>query len=251
LTNGPLQLVFLDTPGLHEPRSKLAEYMVKQVRESVADVDLAVLVTDSLGEIAKAEYDLMQRFKEQGLPAVLCVNKIDLLKNKGDMLAKIAAFSKEFEFDQVIPVSALTGDGLDILLEEIGKYAQPGPHFFEDDVLTDMPERAIAAELIREKLLTDLSDEVPHGIAVGIESMKEREDKDLIDIEATIYCEKESHKGIVIGKKGAMLKRVGIEAREELERFLGCKVNLQLWVKVKEDWRNREGLLRNLGFKET
>ena len=225
--------------------------MVKQVRESVADVDLAVLVTDSLGEIAKAEYDLMQRFKEQGLPAVLCVNKIDLLKNKGDMLAKIAAFSKEFEFDQVIPVSALTGDGLDILLEEIGKYAQPGPHFFEDDVLTDMPERAIAAELIREKLLTDLSDEVPHGIAVGIESMKEREDKDLIDIEATIYCEKESHKGIVIGKKGAMLKRVGIEAREELERFLGCKVNLQLWVKVKEDWRNREGLLRNLGFKET
>jgi len=250
LTKGPLQLVFLDTPGLHQPRSKLAEYMVKQIGESVADVDLAVLVTEPLGEIAKAEHDLMQRFQDQGLPAILCINKIDLLQNKEAMLAKIAAFSKEFDYDQVVPVSALTGDGLDILLEEIGKYAQPGPHFFEDDILTDMPEQAVAAELIREKLLTDLSDEVPHGIAVGIESMKEREDRDLIDIQATIYCEKESHKGIVIGKNGAMLKRVGIEAREELERFLDCKVNLQLWVKVKEDWRNREGLLRNFGFTE-
>jgi len=247
-TDGPVQLVFIDTPGLHRPRTKLADFMVKQVGDSVADVDVAILVTEPTGEPAPAELDLIERFKNMGLPAVLAVNKIDTLKHKEDMLAKISEFSGLFEFASVVPISALTGDGLDVLLDVMRGYAEPAPHFFDDDQLTDQPERAIVAELIRERMLCDLESEVPHGIAVSIESMKERESGDMIDIQAMIYCEKESHKGIIIGKNGAMLKKIGTEARAEIESFLGCRVNLQCWVKVKEDWRNRDGLLRNFGF---
>ena len=166
------------------------------------------------------------------------------------MLAKIAMLSKEYTFDEVIPISALKKDGINILTDELEKYAEEGPHYFADDSITDQPERAIVAELIRERMLIDLEDEVPHGIAVSIEAMKERQGKDMVDIDAIIYCERESHKGIIIGKKGAMLKKIGSESRTSIERFLGCKANLQLWVKVKEDWRNRDGLLRNFGFSE-
>ena len=250
LTKDKTQFVFIDTPGLHKPRTKLADFMVKQVGDSVSDVDLAVLVTEPKGEICAAEKELMQRFKDLHMPAILCVNKIDTLEHKEEMLEKIALFSKEFDFEQVVPISALQNDGIDILVSVLDGYAKPSPHYFADDSLTDQPERAIVAELIRERILVDLENEVPHGVAVSIESMKEREDKDIVDIDAMIYCEKDSHKGIIIGKKGAMLKKIGTEARSSIERFLDCRVNLQCWVKVKEDWRNREGLLRNFGFTE-
>ena len=250
LTKGLTQFVFIDTPGLHKPRTKLADFMVKQVGDSVADVDIAILVTEPKGEITSAERELIERFKTLKMPAILCINKIDILEHKEEMLEKIAAFSKEYDFEQVVPISALKKDGIDILVDILDSYAKQGPHYFADDSLTDQPERAIVAELIRERMLVDLENEVPHGIAVSIESMKERDGKDLTDIEAIIYCEKDSHKGIIIGKKGAMLKTIGSEARTNIERFLGCKVNLQLWVKVKEDWRNRDGLLRNFGFTE-
>ena len=250
LTKDKTQFVFIDTPGLHKPRTKLADFMVKQVGDSVSDVDLAVLVTEPKGEICAAEKELMQRFKDLHMPAILCVNKIDTLKHKKEMLEKIALFSKEFDFEQVVPISALQNDGIDILVSVLDGYAKPGPHYFADDSLTDQPERAIVAELIRERILVDLENEVPHGVAVSIESMKEREDKDIVDIDAMIYCEKDSHKGIIIGKKGAMHKKIDTEARSSIERFLDCRVNLQCWVKVKEDWRNREGLLRNFGFTE-
>ena len=250
LTKDKTQFVFIDTPGLHKPRTKLADFMLKQAGDSVSDVDLAVLVTEPKGEICAAEKELMQRFKDLHMPAILCVNKIDTLEHKEEMLEKIALFSKEFDFEQVVPISALQNDGIDILVSVLDGYAKPGPHYFADDSLTDQPERAIVAELIRERILVDLENEVPHGVAVSIESMKEREDKDIVDIDAMIYCEKDSHKGIIIGKKGAMLKKIGTEARSSIERFLDCRVNLQCWVKVKEDWRNREGLLRNFGFTE-
>lgn len=248
LTKDEMQLVFLDTPGLHRPRTKLSEYMVKQVEESVADVDVAVLVTDPLGEITNSELQLLDSFRKLHLPAILAMNKIDLLDKKDRMLEKIARFSEQFDFEAVIPISVLENDGLSILLEKIGEFAAEGPHFFPDDTLTDQPERVIAAEIIREKILKNLYDELPHGIAVGVEQLKEREGQQILDIQAVIYCEKESHKGMVIGKKGAMLKLIGTQAREEMERFFDEKINLQCWVKVKEDWRNKEGLLRSFGF---
>lgn len=250
LTKGKTQFVFIDTPGLHKPKTKLADFMVKQVGDSVSDVDIAILVVEPKGEITQPEKDLIERFKSLKMPAILCVNKIDTLDQKEDMLAKIAALSKEYNFEHIIPISALKKDGIDILTDILETYAEEGPHYFEDDSITDQPEKAIVAELLRERALVNLEDEVPHGIAVSIESMKEREGKDIVDIEAIIYCERESHKGIIIGKKGAMLKKIGSEARTSIERFLGCKANLQCWVKVKEDWRNRDGLLRNFGFTE-
>lgn len=249
LTKGETQLVFIDTPGLHKPRTKLSEYMVKQVKESVADVDAAVLVVEAQGEgITKAEQDLIASFEALHLPAILAINKTDLLQNKESLMARIALFANAFSFDAVFPISAQTGDNVDKLIEELSKYASPSVHFFDDDAMTDQPERVIVAEIIREKLLNNLNEEVPHGTAVVVESFKEREDGSLIDIQATIYCEKNTHKGIIIGKGGAMLKKVGSEARQEIERFLGVKINLQCWVKVKDDWRNREGLIKNFGY---
>ena len=228
LTRGKTQLVFIDTPGLHKPRTKLADFMVKQVGDSVSDVDLAVLVTEPKGEICAAEKELMQRFRDLHMPAILCVNKIDTLEHKEEMLEKIAALSSEFEFEQVVPISALQNDGIDILVSVLEGYAKPGPHYFADDSLTDQPERAIVAELIRERILVDLENEVPHGVAVSIESIKEREGKDIVDIDAMIYCEKDSHKGIIIGKKGDMLKKIGSNARYELEHMLDSKVKQNL-----------------------
>lgn len=249
LTVDKTQFVFLDTPGLHKPKTKLSDYMNKQVSDSVADVDVAVLVTEATGEIRKAETDLMENFKKLHIPTILVLNKTDILVNKEDLLLKIASMTQLMEFDHVIPVSAHTGENTDVLMEKLGEYACEGPHFFPGDSMTDQPERVIVAEIIREKLLKYLSQEIPHGTAVVVESMKQRADKDITDIHATIFCERQSHKGMVIGKGGALLKKIASESRQEAEEFLGIKINLQCWVKVKDDWRNQENLIKNLGYK--
>ena len=256
LTEGETQLVFIDTPGLHRARTSLGQYMVRQVNHSVSDVDLAVLVIDAAAEhgdsLTKAELELIEDFKKLDLPAIAVLNKIDLIKEKDLLIPKIAMLAEAYPFCQIVPLSAADGDGVSLLKELLTDAAMEGPHFFEEDTLTDQPERVICAEIIREKALCFLSEEIPHGIAITIESMKERENREgaVTDIEATIYCERASHKGIVIGKGGAMLKKIGTAAREDIEAFLNCKVNLQCWVKVKEDWRNEERFLRNFGFVE-
>ncbi len=248
LTRENTQFVFIDTPGLHKPRTKLSEYMVKQVNESVADVDVAVLVVEPAGEIQKAEQELIASFQAQRIPAILAINKIDTLDLREKLMPRILAFSQAHPFEAVVPISALKGDGVDAVLDELEKFAAPSPFFFDEDTLTDQPERVIVAEIVREKLLKNMYDEIPHGVAVTVERMHEREEQQLIDIEVQIYCEKESHKGMIIGKGGAMLKRVASQAREDIEHFLRCKVNLKCWVKVREDWRNRENVIRSFGF---
>lgn len=226
-TQGETQLVFIDTPGLHKPRTRLSQYMVKQVTDSVADVDAALLVVEPESEIHKAEQELLASFRAQRIPAILAINKIDTVDAKEKLMAQIMMFSKAFDFNAVVPISALKGDGIDALLGELEKFAQPSPFFFDPDTLTDQPERVIVAEIVREKLLRSLYEEVPHGIAVVVERMKEREGQDLMDIEVQIYCERESHKGMIIGKGGEMLKRIGTQSRQDMERFLNCKVNLK------------------------
>ena len=251
LTQEDTQFVFIDTPGLHNPKTKLSEFMVKQIKDSVADVDASVLVTEPVGKIHPTELELLQRFRDLRLPAILVINKIDTIPKKDMMMEKIAAFSELFPFEAVVPVSALNGDGLPQLLDELSHHTKEGPHYFPDDAMTDQPERVIIAEIIREKLLNCLNEEIPHGTAVTIEQMTEREHQNLIDIHAVIYCEKDSHKRIIIGKQGTMLKKIASQARREIESFLGVKINLQCWVKVKEDWRNRPGIIRDLGFRES
>ena len=248
LTEENVQLVFTDTPGFHKPKTKLGEKMIKAVDDSIGGVDSCLFVTEAKGEIREAELDLLKKLKAERIPVVLAINKIDMLSDKQELMGRILELTNLLDFEAVIPVSARENDGMDELKDELFKLAAPSEFFFPEDTLTDQPERVLAAEMIREKLLHKLSDEIPHGIAVSIERMKEREDKPIIDIEATIYCERESHKGIVIGKKGAMLKEISTNARHELEQFFECKINLQCWVKVKEDWRNREGLIHNFGL---
>lgn len=248
ITKDDTQFIFFDTPGMHKAKNKLSEHMVKVIDESVSDIDIAMLVVDCTKDISESEMNLINGFKTSKALAILILNKTDLLENKESILKKINDYSELYDFSAVIPVSVLNGDGLDIIMDELHKNAVEGPHYFPDDMLTDQPEKVIASEIIREKLLNLLNDEIPHGIAVVIEKMKEREDKDILDIEAVIYCEKQSHKGIVIGKNGAMLKQVGQLAREELESFFAIKINLQCWVKVKEGWRNREGIIKNFGL---
>ena len=252
LTEGETQLVFLDTPALHRPRTRLDSYMVKSVEESVAGVDAGLLVAESGARVSPTDEELIERFRSLGLPAVLAINKIDTLSDKTVLIPQISAFSERYDFTAVVPVSAQNGNGMQELLDELKKLSQPGGHLFPDDTLTDQPERVLAAEIIREKLLRLTGEEVPHGIAVFVEQMKSRGDASgITDISATIYCEKDSHKGIIIGKGGAMLKKVGSYARADMERFFGCRINLQLWVKVREDWRNRESLLRSLGYDDS
>lgn len=248
-TDDAVQLVFTDTPGYHRPHNKLGEKMIQAVSDSIAGVDVCMLVMDaSAKELNEAEEELLKKIKAEKLPTILVLNKIDLVKNKEDLMPKIAELGKLYDFDEIIPVSARDGNGMQELLDVLKEKAPESIHFFPDDTLTDQPERVLAAEMIREKMLRLLDREVPHGIAVAIERMHEREDKPIIDIEATIYCERESHKGIVIGKKGQMLKKISTYARQDMERFFDCKVNLQCWVKVKEGWRNREGLIHNFGL---
>lgn len=248
LTEDEIQLVFTDTPGFHRPHNKLGEKMVKAIGDSISDVDACLFVVEPQGELRQAEKELIQRFQAENLPVILAINKIDTLPRKELLMERILKLSALYDFTAVVPVSAINGDGVPELLEELKKLSVPSMHFFPDDTLTDQPERVIAAEIIREKLLRLLEQEIPHGIAVSVEKMRERDSSDLMDVEATIYCERESHKGIVIGKKGAMLKKVSTYAREDMERFFGCRINLQCWVKVKEDWRNREGLIHNFGL---
>lgn len=248
LTEGEVQLVFIDTPGLHKPKNKLGDYMVKQVTDSVGDVDCAIFVTDPLGEVTEAEQQLIENIRQLHLPAILVINKIDTLTNKEDMVKKMVAISEMYPFEQVVPISVREKDGTDLLLSLIQEQAQEGPHFFPNDALTDQPEKVIAAEIIREKVLRNMRDEIPHGTAVVIERMRERPDKEIMDIDATILCEKSSHKGMIIGKQGSMLKKIASQSREELENFLEVRINLQCWVKVREDWRNSEFSIRDLGF---
>ena len=247
VTKGDTQFILLDTPGFIKPRNRLGDYMVNVVKESVTDVDCVLFLIEPVPEIGPGETALLDRIRESGVPAVLVINKIDTVE-KESLLPVIAAWTKVFDFDSVVPVSAKNGDGLDILLAEIQKYASEGPHLFPDDSITDQPERQICAELIREKILRSVEKEVPHGTAVEISRFSER-DNGILDIEATIYCEKPSHKGILIGKNGSMLRQIGAEAREEIEAFLGAKVFLQTWVKVKENWRDSEIQLRNFGYR--
>lgn len=252
LTKNETQMVFIDTPGLHQPKTHLGKYMVKSIHESIGGVDVCVLVVEAGKQVSKEELQLIEKLKELSLRAVLVINKIDLLSDKTILMDQISNLSKLFVFEAIVPISAKLQEGIETLEEELKKLTYPSEHFFPDDTITDQPERVLASEIIREKLLRFLNEEVPHGIAVSIERMKQRENQpEIMDIDAVIFCEKESHKGIIIGKNGCVLKRVGRCAREDMENFFCCKINLQLWVKVKEDWRNRDQLLRSLGYRES
>ena len=257
LTKGEDQLVFIDTPGFHKPRNMLDKNMNKAVGDGMADVDAAVLVVEAVpkfsldGGLPPAESELIKELQRRKLHAVLVINKIDMLEKKEMLLSLINLYTKEFDFSAVVPLSAKTGDGVDLLLDELYKFSKPSPHYFADDDITDQPEKVMVAEIIREKLLRSLDKEVPHGIAVDLERFVERDTADgepIIEVEATIICEKESHKGIIIGKGGIMLRKIGTLARRDIEEFFGIRASVKLWVKVKEDWRNRQGLIHTFGL---
>lgn len=248
-TEDNVQLVFTDTPGFHKPKNKLGEKMVQAVSDSISGVDSCLFVVDANDEkLNTAELELIKKFKTEKMTVVLAINKIDMLKDKTELMKKLAELSALYDFKAIVPVSAQSGDGLDALLDELKALSVESIHFFPDDTLTDQPERVLVAEIIREKMLRLLEKEIPHGTAVAIERMRERDDGSIMDVEATIYCERESHKGIIIGKGGQMLKKISTYARQDIENFFDIKVNLQCWVKVKEDWRNREGIIHNFGL---
>ncbi len=257
-TKEETQLVFIDTPGFHKPRNELDKNMNKAVGDGMADVEAAVLVVEAVtkfksedGTLPPAELELIKELKKRKLKAILVINKIDLLQKKEELLNLIIRYNEQFEFETVIPLSAKTGDGVDIMLKELSKFAKPSPHYFDDDDVTDQPEKVMVAEMIREKLLITLDKEVPHGIAIDLERFVERDTvsgEPIVEVEATVICEKESHKGIIIGKGGAVLKKIGSMARRDIEEFFGIKANVKLWVKVKEDWRNRQGLIHTFGL---
>lgn len=248
VNRGDTQFVIIDTPGFHKPRTRLGDYMVNVVKESVADVDAVMLLVEPIANIGRQEEELIARIKETGVPAILVINKIDTVE-KTELLEGMALYSAAHDFDAIIPMSAKNGEGIDELLAELEKYAQEGPQLFPDDMICDQPEKQICAELVREKLLLCLDKEIPHGTAVEVTRFSER-DNGIIDLDVTIYCEKASHKGIIIGKQGAMLKKIGELARADIEAFMGTKVFLQTWVKVKENWRDSTAQLRNFGFTE-
>ena len=243
---GETQFVFLDTPGFHKPRTRLGDYMVNVVRQSVADVDAVVLVVEPVASLGPQERELIASIKAANCPAVLAINKLDTVEPE-KLLAVIALYSEAYAFNAIVPISAKTGDGVEELLKELNKFAVESPALFPEGVTTDQPEKQVCAELIREKLLLNLEREVPHGTAVEITRFSERDDG-IIDLEATIYCEKPSHKGIIIGKNGQMLKKISTMAREDCEKFMGTKVYLQTWVKVKENWRDSQYLIGNFGY---
>ena len=246
VNRGDTQLILMDTPGFHKPRNRLGDYMVQVVRESVADVDGVMLVVEPIASIGEQEHALIERIRTSNAPAVLVINKIDTVE-KPELLAVIAAYSEALPWRAIVPVSAQNGDGLAELFDELAQLAVPGPQLFPDDMISDMPEKQICDELVREKLLLCLDKEIPHGTAVEVTKFSER-DNGIIDMDVTIQCEKESHKGIIINKRGAMLKKIGELARQDIERFMGTKVYLQTWVKVKENWRDSAAQLRNFGF---
>ena len=248
VTRGDTQFVLMDTPGFHKPRTRLGDYMVNVVKESVADVDAVMLLIEPIANIGKQEEELIARIKEARVPAVLVINKIDTVE-KSALLEVMAVYSTACEFDAIIPISAKSGEGLDELMQQLEKFAVEGPQLFPDDMISDQPEKQICAELVREKLLLCLDKEIPHGTAIEVTKFSERENG-IIDMDVTIFCEKASHKGIIIGKQGAMLRRIGELARNDIEAFMGTKVFLQTWVKVKENWRDSMAQLRNFGFSE-
>ncbi len=256
-TKDETQIVFIDTPGFHKPRNELDRNMNRAVADGMADVDGAVLVVEAVTrfkaqeEIPPAEAELIKELKRRKLKAILVINKIDLLEKKEELLNIIIRYNNEFPFEAVIPLSAKTGDGVDLMLAELNKFAKVSPHYFDDEDVTDQPEKVMVAEMIREKLLRTLDKEVPHGIAIDLERFVERDTANgepIVEIEATVICEKDSHKGIIIGKGGATLKRIGTMARQDIEKFFGIRANVKLWVKVKEDWRNRQGLIHTFGL---
>jgi GTP-binding protein Era len=248
VTRGDTQFVFVDTPGYHRARTKLGDYMVNVARESIADVDATILVVEPIASIGPQEEGLIEKITGSNCPAILAINKIDTVE-KETLLEVIALYSQAAKFDAIIPISAKTGDGVEALIAECEKYAIESPFLFDEDLTTDQPERQVMAEIIREKILWNLDREIPHGTAVEITRFSER-DSGIIDIDATIYCEKTSHKGIIIGKQGAMLKKISTQARNDCEKFMGTKVYLTTWVKVKENWRDSDFLVRNFGYSE-
>ena len=241
------QIIFLDTPGIHKAKNKLGEYMVNVAERTLKEVDVVLWLVEPTTFIGAGERHIAEQLEKVSTPVILAINKIDTVK-KEELLSVIAAYSSLYNFAEIVPVSALNGENAEHLVDTIFSYLQEGPQFYDEDTITDQPERQIVAELIREKALRLLSDEIPHGIAVSIEKMKERKKGNIMDIEATIVCERDSHKGIIIGKQGAMLKKIGTQARREMENLLDIKVNLQIWVKVKKDWRDSDFLLKNYGY---
>ena len=248
VTRGNTQFVLMDTPGFHKPRTRLGDYMVNVVKETVADVDAVMLLVEPIANIGRQEEELIARLKETNVPAVLVINKIDTVE-KSELLEVMAKYSQAHSFDAIIPISAKNNEGLDELMEQLDKYAVEGPQLFPNDMISDQPEKQICAELVREKLLLCLDKEIPHGTAIEVTKFSERENG-IIDMDVTIFCEKASHKGIIIGKQGAMLRKIGEMARTDIEAFMGTKVFLQTWVKVKENWRDSMAQLRNFGYSE-
>lgn len=243
------QIVFLDTPGIHQAKNKLGEYMVHVAENSLRDVDVILWLVEPSNYVGAGEQHIVKQLEKAKLPVILIINKIDTVERE-KILEYIDTYRKIYDFDEIIPVSALRGTNLSDVIDSIYKYLPYGPMFYDEDTVTDQPKRQIVAEIIREKSLHALEEEVPHGIAVVIESMKDRKKGNMTDIEATIVCERESHKGIIIGKGGAMLKEIGSNARFEIERLLERKVNLKLWVKVKKDWRDSDSLMKNFGYRK-
>ena len=249
VNRGDTQFVLMDTPGLHKPKSALGDYMVKIITASLSDVDCALLLVEPIPHVGGPEKALIQRIREEKIPCILCINKIDTVK-MDELLPVIAAYSQEWDgFDAIIPISAHKNDGLEELMQELSKYAQEGPQLFPDGETSDQPERQVMGEILREKLLLCLDKEIPHGTAVELTRFSER-DSGVVDVEATIYCEKASHKGIIIGKQGAMLKKISTMARHDMEKFMGTKVFLETWVKVKENWRENANYVRSFGYDE-
>lgn len=248
VTRENCQFVFVDTPGFHKARTKLGDYMVSTVKESISDVDMTILVVEPIASVGTQEQALLEQLKASHCPVVLAINKIDTVE-KDKLLEVIAVYSEAFKFDAIIPISAKTGDGVEELLNECEKYTVESPFLFPDDLTTDQPEKQVMAEIIREKLLWNLDKEIPHGTAVEVNTFTER-DNGIIDLDVTIFCEKASHKGIIIGKNGEMLKKISTQARKDCEKFMGTKVYLTTWIKVKENWRDSDVLVRNFGYKE-
>ena len=248
VNTGDTQLVLMDTPGLHKAKNRLGDYMVKVVEDSLSDIDAVMMLVEPIAHVGTPEQIIIDRLKKSGEKAVLVINKIDTVK-KEELLPVIAAYQREYDFDAVVPVSARTGEGLEDLRKTLCAYAQEGPQLFPDDMTTDQPDQQVCAEIVREKILYCLQREVPHGVAVEVTKFSQR-DNDIIDLDVTIYCEKASHKGIIIGKQGAMLKKISTQAREDMERFMGTKVFLQTWVKVKENWRDNVNYIRSFGYEE-
>ena len=249
ITRGPLQYVLLDTPGVHKAHNKLGKRMDKTASDSIADVDVSMMLFEPYGALNESEMALVEALHRSG-SAIAVINKTDLVKDPADLEARKAELKALGVFDAIYTISVRNKEGSEELFDALSRYAVEGPHYFDDDAYTDMPEKELVAEVIREKALLFMRDEIPHGIAVVVERFKERPGTDLIDIDVNIYCERESHKGMVIGKGGAMLKKIASAARADCEEFLGCRVNLQCWVKVKSDWRDNEFLLNNFGFKQ-